>query len=358
MKIIKTISREMNLSVSQISAVAQLLNNGATIPFVARYRKEVTGSLDEVVITGIRDRIEQLNALNSRKETILKSLMERDLLSKTLLSDIQKASSMTQLEDLYEKYRPKKRTRAQIAREKGLEPLAVFLLNQTDHDPLMEAKKYISLQKEVESSEEALSGARDIIAETVNEDVDIRACIRKLFLDTAQILSRVKKAKEENGIKFKDYFDWSEKAFKAPSHRVLAMLRGHNEAVLFLHVLPDEKRALRLIENQYVKNRSRSAEQVRSAIKESYKRLLSKSIEKECISELKAKADETAIKVFIGNLKELLLAAPLGQKRILAIDPGFRTGCKVVCLDAQGQLLHHDLIFPHQGNNQRQKRVC
>ncbi len=346
----------MNLSVSQISAVAQLLNNGATIPFVARYRKEVTGSLDEVVITGIRDRIEQLNALDSRKETILKSLMERDLLSKTLLSDIQNASSMTQLEDLYEKYRPKKRTRAQIAREKGLDPLAVFLLNQTDHDPLMEAKKYISFQKEVESPEEALSGARDIIAETVNEDVDIRAGIRKLFLDTAQILSRVKKAKEENGIKFKDYFDWSEKAFKAPSHRVLAMLRGHNEAVLFLHVLPDEKRALRLIENQYVKNRSRSAEQVRSAIKESYKRLLSKSIEKECISELKAKADETAIRVFIGNLKELLLAAPLGQKRILAIDPGFRTGCKVVCLDAQGQLLHHDLIFPHQGNNQKAKK--
>ena len=346
----------MNLSVSQISAVAQLLNNGATIPFVARYRKEVTGSLDEVVITGIRDRIEQLNALNSRKETILKSLRERHLLSKTLLFDIQKASSMTQLEDLYEKYRPKKRTRAQIAREKGLEPLAVFLLNQTDHDPLMEAKKYISSQKEVESPEEALSGARDIIAETVNEDVDIRAGIRKLFLDTAQILSRVKKTKEENGIKFKDYFDWSEKAFKAPSHRVLAMLRGHNEAVLFLHVLPDEKRALRLIENQYVKNRSRSAEQVRSAIKESYKRLLSKSIEKECISELKVKADETAIRVFIGNLKELLLTAPLGQKRILAIDPGFRTGCKVVCLDAQGQLLHHDLIFPHQGNNQKAKK--
>ncbi len=356
MTIIKIISREMNLSVSQVSAVAQLLNHGATIPFVARYRKEVTGSLDEVVITGIRDRIEQLNALDSRKKTILKSLRERDLLSKILLSDIQNASSMTQLEDLYEKYRPKKRTRAQIAREKGLEPLAVFLLKQTDNDPQIEAKKYISSQKEVESQEEALSGARDVIAETVNEDVDIRAGIRKLFLDTAQILSRVKKAKEENGIKFKDYFDWSEKAFKAPSHRVLAMLRGHNEAVLSLHVLPDEKRALHLIENQYVKNRSRSAEQVRSAIKESYKRLLSKSIEKECISELKAKADETAIRVFIGNLKELLLAAPLGQKRILAIDPGFRTGCKVVCLDAQGQLLHHDLIFPHQGNNQKAKK--
>ncbi|MEN8211546.1 MAG: Tex-like N-terminal domain-containing protein, partial [Thermodesulfobacteriota bacterium] len=346
----------MNLSVQQVSAVAQLLNNGATIPFIARYRKELTGSLDEVVITDIRDRIEQLNALDSRKENILKSLTERDLLSKTLLFDIQNASSMTQLEDLYEKYRPKKRTRAQIAREKGLVPLADFLLNQTDHDPLKEAEKYISTQKEVAFEEEALSGARDIIAETVNEDIDVRVGIRKLFLDTSQIQSRVKKAKEEKGIKFKDYFDWSEKAFKAPSHRVLAMLRGHNESVLSLHVLPDEERALRLIENQYVKNRSRSAEQVRSAIKDSYKRLLSKSIEKECISELKAKADETAIRVFTGNLKELLLAAPLGQKRILAIDPGFRTGCKVVCLDAQGQLLHHDLIFPHQGNNQKAKK--
>jgi len=281
MKTIKIISREMNLSVSQVSAVAQLLNHGATIPFIARYRKELTGSLDEVVITGIRDRIEQLKAFDIRKEAILKSLMERDLLSKTLLSDIQNASSMSKLEDLYEKYRPKKRTRAQIAREKGLEPLAVFLLNQTDHDPLIEAKKYFSPKKEVESLEEALSGARDVITETINEDVEIRACIRKLFLDTAQILSRVKKAKEEDGIKFKDYFDWSEKAFKAPSHRVLAMLRGQAEAVLFLHVLPDENRALRLIENQYVKNRSRSAEQVRSAIKDSYKRLLSKSIEKE-----------------------------------------------------------------------------
>jgi len=250
MKTIKIISREMNLSVPQVSAVAKLLDRGATIPFVARYRKELTGSLDEVAITGIRDRIEQLNALDSRKETILKSLKEREFLSKILLADIQNASSMTQLEDLYEKYRPKKRTRAQIAREKGLEPLAVFLLNQTDHDPLIEAEKYISHQKEVESSEEALSGARDVIAEIVNEDVDVRAGIRKLFLDTAQIQSRVKKAKEENGIKFKDYFDWSEKAFKAPSHRVLAMLRGHNEAVLSLHVLPDEKRALYLIEKR------------------------------------------------------------------------------------------------------------
>ncbi len=357
MKTIDIISSEMNLETARVSAVVQLLDQGSTIPFIARYRKEVTQSLDEVAIAGIRDRIDQLNALNNRKEAILKSLRERELLTETLLTDIQNTLSIIDLEDIYEKYRPKKRTRAQIAREKGLEPLATFLLKQSSQDPLIEAKKYLSSQKEVESVEEALSGARDIIAQDVNEDIDVRAGIRKLFSDTAQIQSRVKKAKEEEGIKFKDYFDWSETAFKAPSHRILAMLRGQNESMLSVHVLPDEERALYLIEKRIVKNQSRSALEVKSAIKDSYKRLLSKSIEKECISELKAKADEISIGVFAGNLKELLLSAPLGQKRILAIDPGFRTGCKVVCLDAQGNLLHHDVIFPHHNNDEKAKKI-
>ncbi|MCD4719452.1 MAG: RNA-binding transcriptional accessory protein [Desulfobacula sp.] len=357
MKIIDIISSEMNLETAQVSAVAQLLEQGSTIPFVARYRKEVTQSLDEVVIADIRDRIDQLNALNNRKEAILKSLKERELLTGTLLTDIQNALSIIDLEDIYEKFRPKKRTRAQIAREKGLEPLAIFLWQQSNQDPLIEAKKYLSSQKEVESIEEAISGARDIIAQNVNEDVDVRAGIRKLFSDTAQIQSMVKKAKEEEGIKFKDYFDWSETAFKAPSHRILAMLRGQNEFILSVHVLPDEKRALNLIEKRLIKNQSRSALEVKSAIKDSYKRLLSKSIEKECISELKTKADEFSIDVFAGNLKELLLSAPLGQKRTLAIDPGFRTGCKVACLDAQGNLLHHDLIFPHFSNDEKAKKI-
>ncbi|MBU1342887.1 MAG: RNA-binding transcriptional accessory protein [Proteobacteria bacterium] len=355
MKTIQIISTEMKLADAQVSAVAQLLDQGATIPFIARYRKEMTGSLDEVLIAGIRDRIEQLNALNDRKQAILKSLKERDLLTQTLLSQIQNAASMTELEDQYEKYRPKKRTRAQVAREKGLEPLALFLLDQTNQDPLQEAKKYSSLEKQVESVEAAISGARDIVAEIVNEDVDIRTRIRKLFFDTALIQSCVRKGKDEEGLKFKDYFDWSETAFKSPSHRILAMLRGLNEGVLLVHVLPDEERAVQMIEKKIIKNHSRSAQEVQSAIKDSYKRLLSKSIEKECMGELKAKADETAIHIFAENLKELLLSAPLGQKRILAIDPGFRTGCKVVCLDAQGQLLHHDLIFPHQGNDQKAK---
>jgi protein Tex len=357
MEMINSISREMNLSDSQVSAVVQLLDKGSTIPFIARYRKEMTGSLDEVIIREIRDRIDQLKALSDRKEAILKSLKERQLLTQALEADVKKALSLTQLEDIYEKFRPKKRTRAQIAREKGLESLAAFLLEQSNQDPLVEAKKYVSSQKEVESVDQALSFAQDIVAEIINEDIKVRTSIRRLFLNTAQILSRVKKGKKEEGIKFKDYFDWSEQAFKAPSHRILAMFRGQNEGFVSVHVLPDEMRALDLIEKLYIKNQFPCAGHVTSAIKDSYKRLLSKSIEKECINELKAMADETAINVFGGNLKELLLSAPLGQLRILAIDPGFRTGCKVVCLDALGQLLHHDVIFPLQGNDEKAKQI-
>jgi len=357
MEMINIISSEMKLSNSQVLAVEQLLDQGATIPFIARYRKEKSGSLDEVVIAAIRDRIEQLNALNDRKEAILKSLKERELLTQILLTDIQNANSMTDLEDYYEKYRPKKITRAQMATEKGLEPLALFLLNQSNQDPLIEAKKYLSSEKEVESVEDALSGARDIVAEIINEDVQIRAGIRELFLKTGQIRSMVKKGKEEEGIKFKDYFDWTEIACKAPSHRILAILRGQKESILSVHVLPGEENALRLIERKYIKNQSKSALEVIIAIKDSYKRLLSKSIEKEYTHQLKSLADETAINIFAANLKELLLSAPMGQKRILAIDPGFRTGCKVVCLDAQGQLLHHDLIFPHHNNDEKAKKI-
>ncbi len=357
MEMINIISSEMKLINSQVLAVTQLLEQGATIPFIARYRKEKTGSLDEVAIAAIRDRIEQLNALHDRKEAILKSLKERELLTPILLKDIQNSGSMTDLEDYYEKYRPKKTTRAQMAKEKGLEPMALFLLNQSNQDPLIEAKKYVSSENKVESVEDALSGARDIVAEIINEDVQIRTGIRELFLSSGNIQSKVKKGKQEDGIKFKDYFDWSEIACKAPSHRILAMLRGQKESILSLHVLPEEEAAVNLIERKYIKNQSRSALEVISAIKDSYKRLLSKSIEKEYIQQLKSLADETAINIFAANLKELLLSAPLGQKKILAIDPGFRTGCKVVCLDAQGQLLHHDLIFPHHTNDEKARKI-
>ena len=355
MENINMISRELGLPVENVSAAAKLLEQGATIPFIARYRKELTGSLDEVAIADIRDRMEQIKALDERKASVIKSLTERDLLTEELLEAVQAASSMTGLEDFYEKYRPKKRTRAQDAREKGLEPLSAFLLKQSDADPVTEAKKYISSEKGVESIEDALAGAKDIIAETINEDVDIRAGIRDLFFNTAKIQSFIKKGKEEEGSKFKDYFDWSEIAFKSPSHRILAMFRGQKEDILLVHVLPDEEQALSLIEKKIVKNGSRSAGMVRAAVKECYKRLLSKSMEKECMTGLKAKADEIAVSVFAANVKELLLSAPLGRKRTLALDPGFRTGCKTVCLDAQGKLLHHDVIFPHESNSGKAK---
>ncbi len=357
MKIIDTIAAEMSLSNPKVSAVSDLLGQGSTIPFIARYRKEITGSLDEVAIAAIRDRIEQLNVLKLRKETILKSLEKRELLTETLLADVQNAPSIAELEDVYEKFRPKKRTRAQVAREKGLDPLANFLLEDSNTDPCIEAKKYINSQKDVTNVDDAIAGAQDIIAEIINEDAVIRPVIRKLFTSKAQIQSKIKKGREETGIKFKDYYEWSELACKAPSHRVLALLRGQNDGFLSLHVLPDKDFALTLIEKKYLKVDSKSALQVKSAIHDSYKRLLSKSIEKEYINELKIMADETAIDVFAKNLKELLLSAPLGQKKTLAIDPGFRTGCKIVCLDAQGKLLHHDLIFPHQNNNQKAKEI-
>ncbi|MCP4719326.1 MAG: RNA-binding transcriptional accessory protein [Desulfobacteraceae bacterium] len=351
MNIINTISQELGLSEKQVDAVATLLDQGSTIPFIARYRKEMTGSLDEVVIADIRDRVQTLKDLSDRKKSILKSLQERELLTPDLNNVITRAVSMTQLEDLYEKYRPKKRTRAQAAREKGLEPLATFLLAQKQQDLGVEVQKFVCPEKDVASIEEALAGARDIIAEVVNEDPKARAAVRDLFFAKALVISRVKKGKEEEGSKFQDYFDWSEPAFKTPSHRILAMLRGKNESILRVHVLPEEEVALILVERLFLRHPSKTHPDIRLevklAVKDAYKRLLSKSIEKECLALLKLGADDQAIAVFVTNLRELLLSAPLGEKRVMAIDPGFRTGCKVVCLDSQGKLLHHDVIFPH-----------
>jgi len=359
MNIINTISLEMGLSEKQVDAAMALLDQGASIPFIARYRKEVTGSLDEVAVMDIRDRAAALKDLAARKESILKSLAERELLSPDLYAAIDKAVSMTALEDLYEKYRPKKRTRAQAAREKGLEPLADFLLAQKKGNLTAEVIKFVSPDRGITSIEEALAGARDIIAETINEDPRVRAGVRELFSNKGLIQSRVKKGKEEEGNKFQDYFDWSEPAFKAPSHRILAMLRGKNESILTVHVLPEEGTAIALVEQFFLRHPSKTSpdirEQVKAAVKDSYKRLLSKSIEKETMAQLKLKADDRAIAVFVTNLKELLLSSPLGQKRVMAIDPGFRTGCKVVCLDSQGRLLHHDVIFPHDKGRDKAK---
>ena len=357
MNINHTISCELKLTDKQVEAVTTLLDQGSTIPFIARYRKEMTDSLDEVAIANIRDRAQSLKELSVRKEAILKSLTQRQLLTGDLEIAIARAVSMTKLEDLYERYRPKKRTRAQDARERGLAPLATFLLAQKHQELGVEAAKFVCPDKGITCVEEALSGARDIIAETVNEDPKAREAIRDLFSAKALIISRVKKGKEEAGAKFQDYFDWSEPAFKTPSHRILAMLRGKNETILNLHVLPEEEIALPLLERLFLRHPSKThpdiRDQVKLAVKDAYKRLLSKSIEKESLARLKLGADDQAIAVFVTNLRELLLSAPLGQKRVLAIDPGFRTGCKVVCLDSQGKLLDHDVIFPHDKGRSR-----
>lgn len=340
------ISHITGIPANQVQAVAELLDSGATIPFIARYRKELTGSRDEVEITAVRDALIKQRTLEERKKAILNSLEERELLTKSLKTAIEKSETASELEDLYEQYRPKKRTRAQTAREKGLEPLAMLIMAQDKRDPMDAAAAYVRSEKGIHSLEDALAGARDILAETINDNVKARHAIRLLFSKEALISSSVKKGKNDAGEKFRDYFDWSEPAHSVPSHRILAMMRGESASILTLHALPPEEKALSLLEKLFIKNNSLSANQLKLAIKDSYKRLLGKSIETELLKKLKLNADETAIKVFTENIEKLLLSPPLGQKSVLAIDPGFRTGCKVVCLDPQGKLLAHDVIFP------------
>nr|WP_320192142.1 Tex family protein [uncultured Desulfobacter sp.] len=346
------ISRDTGLKENQVAAVLDLLDQGSTVPFIARYRKERTGSLDEVAISDIRDRAKLLKELEARKQAIIKSLEERALYTKALAQQIENADTMTRLEDVYEKYRPKRRTRATIAREKGLEPLALMILApKAPVDLQKEASKFIG--PDVTNLEEVWAGVRDIIAEIINEDASIRSGIRDLFVKTAMISSTVIKSKAEEGAKFKDYFDWQEQAFKAPSHRILAMLRGAAEKILRIHVLPEEKKALRIIHAIYPGKRQvtpQSREQILGAAEDAYKRLLSKSIENEVLRVLKQKADEKAVAVFSDNLRQVLLSPPLGGRPVLAIDPGFRTGCKIACLDATGKLVHHDVIHPHTPN--------
>jgi len=356
MHAVATISREAGVTEKQVTAVKQLLDQGATIPFIARYRKEKTGSLDEVAITLIRDRYQVLEDLAARKQAIVKSLTARGLLTPDLEQAIQTAGTMAVVEDLYEKYRPRRKTRAMAAKEKGLAPLADFLMAQSGNDPFTAAEKFVDAANGVDTTEDALAGAKDIIAETVNEDPKVRGAVRSLFEKQGMLQSRVKKGQDIAGAKFKDYFDWSEPAFKAPSHRVLAMFRGRSEGILTLHVLVDPDTAVRIMERFFLKKQpSHCRNQVQAAIQDAYKRLLGKSLEKECFLALKTAADRQAIQVFTKNLKELLLAPPLGEKQILAIDPGFRTGCKVVCLDAGGNLRHHGVVFPHSSSQERQR---
>lgn len=343
------IAEELKIHFLQVMSTAQLLEEGATVPFIARYRKERTGSLDEVAITTIRDRLQEFEEYDKRKDAIVKSLTERNLLTEELQKKIDGAESLAQLEDIYLPFRPKKRTKATIAREKGLEPLAKLLLEQSlTVDPDKEAQAYISEEKGVKKVAEALQGARDIIAEMVSEDADVRAMLREHFALEAVLNSKVVKDKEVEGIKFKDYYDWQEPASKAASHRLLAILRGQNEGVLKVTVQPEADRTIKSIQKIYRKNFCPSWEHVREAIEDSYKRMLSSSIENEFLKTIKDKAEEEAIRVFCINLREKLMEAPLGQKTVLAIDPGFRTGCKTVVLDPQGKLLENTVIYISQ----------
>ena len=344
---IQKIAGELKVQPRQVLATAKLFAEGATVPFIARYRKEATGSLDEVAVTTIRERLLGLAEFDSRRDAIVKSLTERNLLTDELKAAIAAADTVTRLEDIYQPYRPKRRTRAMIAKEQGLEPLAEILsTQQSTADPQAEAAKFVSAEKGVADVTAALTGARDIIAERVNDDAKAREKLRQLYWSEGLVRSKVMTDKQEAGAKFKDYFDWNEPVGKIPSHRMLAIRRGETEGFLMLRITPPEESALPLLEPLFVTGKGPAAEQVRLAVQDSYKRLLGSAIEVELRMETKKKADLEAIKVFADNLRELLLASPLGSKNMLAIDPGFRTGCKVVCLDRQGKMLHHDVIYP------------
>jgi len=347
------IADELKIRSDQVHAVTRLLDEGSTVPFIARYRKEKTGSLDEVAITSIRDRMAQLRALDDRKEAILASLGERALLTEELYEAIQSTRTLTALEDLYLPFRPKRRTRAMIAREKGLEPLAESLLHQrSDVDPLTQAAAFVDDEKGVASVDDALAGARDILAETVNETAGARKEIRSLYEKHGILRSRVVKGMEESGSTYRDYFAWDEPLAKAPAHRVHALLRAERDGVLRLSARPEEDEALKRLRRRFVRGDSPSSSQVADAVEDGYKRLMAPLLETELRTQLKAKADAEAVRVFAANLRELLMAAPLGQKRVLAVDPGLRTGCKVVCLNPQGQLLTHEVVYITGGDRQ------
>ena len=352
---IHIISTELDVLNSQVKAVKILLEDGSTVPFIARYRKEATGSLDEVAISAIRDRLQQLAELDLRKKAILKSLADHGHLTEELKQKVLAAQTINLLEDLYLPYRPKRRTRAMIAREKGLEPLAQLIFQQRGLNPRKAAAEFVAPEKGVADIDDALAGARDILAEQINENQRARAEIRNLFFARATIKSRVARGKETEGVKFKDYFDWQEPAPSAPSHRILAMRRGEKEDILNISMAPPEEEALSILAGIFVTGDQEDSTEVKAAVHDGYKRLLSRSMETEIRLATKIRADNEAIAVFSQNLRELLLSPPLGAKRIMGIDPGYRTGCKLVCLDPQGRLEHHDTIYPHGSRKQRQQ---
>lgn len=341
------IGNELSIAERQVLAVLKLLDEGCTIPFISRYRKEATGSLDDVQVAAISDRNDRLVEIEKRKQTILSTIESQGKLTEVLRKRIEGSWNPTELEDIYAPYKPKKRTRAEIARQKGLQPLADFLLRQTRDDIFLKAENFIDSEKGVASAEEALQGAKDIIAEKVSEDEHARNTVRHNFDHLAVITSKVIKGKEVEGQKYLDYFDFSERLSRCASHRLLAMRRGESEGILRVSITGNDDLCLERLHLQFVHGRSDSSQCVSEAVDDSFKRLLRPAIETEFANSSKAKADEEAIRIFVKNLEQLLMSAPLGQKRVLAIDPGFRTGCKVVCLDSEGNLLHNEAIYPH-----------
>jgi len=344
----EVIAAQTGVTPGQVEAVRSLLDDGATIPFIARYRKEKTGSLDEVVLVEIRDELSRLAALDSRRQAILESLEEQGVLTDELRSAVEAAETMTALEDIYLPYRPKRRTRATVAREKGLEPLAVLIMAQEIADPAQEALAFVDPEKGVDSAEEALAGARDIIAEWVNEDAQARYFIRRLFYQEGVIQSSVIKDKEFEGIKYETYFDRQEPVARVASHRLLAMLRGEKDGFLKLKIRPSQDKALSSLHRRFIKGSGAAPEQVVMAVEDSYQRLLAPSIETDIRQQAKERADSEALRVFARNLRETLMAPPMGPRAVLAVDPGYRTGCKVVCLDPRGKLQADAVIYVGQ----------
>jgi protein Tex len=351
--LIQTISTELKLQPRQVLATILLLNEESTVPFIARYRKEVTGNLDEVQIAGIRDRMEQLVELEKRKEAVLKSLRELNKITPLLEKSILAAPTVAAVEDIYLPFKPKRKTRATAAKERGLEPLADVLAKQEDGDPLAWAAPFVSAEKDVPDAAAALAGARDVLAERMSEDAVLRGRLREIYMSQGKIASQVLKGKEAEGAKFKDYFEWEEAVSAIPSHRFLAIRRGRDEEVLSVKITNVEDAALAAIRAAYVKKNNAAGAQVLKAAEDAYGRLLSLSLQVDTMLEVKKRADAQAIKVFAENLRELLLASPLGQKRVMGLDPGFRTGCKVVCLDKQGKLMGDAVVYPTKGEGDR-----
>jgi uncharacterized protein len=352
-KYAQQIADKLKITANQVDATLALLDEDCTVPFIARYRKEATGLLDEVQIAAVRDMREQLSELDKRRDSMFKSLRERQLITEELERKLNACTNLTDLEDVYLPFKPKRKTKASVAREKGLEPLAQDIFAFKINSVKKAAAAFISAEKGVADEEQALAGARDIMAEWMSEHQGVRKQLRAYWSKHSMITSKMAKGKEQEGQKFKDYFDWSEKVVTAPSHRILALFRGESEGMLKLTIEPDDEEALTIMDGFFLKGKGECGGQIELTVDDAYDRLLAPSMETELRAELKSRADEEAIRVFTKNLRELLMASPLGQRSVIALDPGFRTGCKLVSLDSHGDLLHHDVVYPHmEGSGQ------